>query len=409
MSEPRPSSSPTSSSEPVSSSDAGGRRGELVKKKRKRRTKQGDRSTPVPSVLANPWLRWGGLGALLAVAAALTLLLVVYPSRVRSGEGRVVDLVIPGDESAGALAARLHAAGVIDSEALFALYVRMTGGAGKVAAGAHLLTDDLSPEEVLRRIERKGGAARAKVVIPEGWNRFDIARRLAKEHVCSQKAFEAASADRALLAELALEEDSFEGYLFPATYELAKDSDPKDVVRRLKAEFDRRWGALERDHVLGLAELDRSLGWKRHEIVVLASIIEKEAAVDDERPVIASVFLNRMRDPSFKRKVLQSDPTAGYGCVAMRERIPSCAGYTGKITHDINMDPQNPYGTYVRERLPPGPIANPGTKSLAAVLAPATTRYLYFVARGEGRHAFSETYEGHTTVIKNQKSPPAGP
>lgn len=394
-------SRPDSSSLIASAADAPAK----GRERRKRRTSKSEREVHVSWVHAR-WVRFAAAGALLTVAAALTLMLVVYPSRARSGEGRAVELVVPGDESPATLAARLHAAGLVDNEALFAFYMRLTGGVGRVAPGVHLLTDDLAPEEVARRLERKGGGARAKVVIPEGWSRFDIAKRLAKEHVCSVAAFVDASADRALLQEIGLGGmESAEGYLFPATYEIAKDSDPKDVVRRLKSEFDRRWGALERDHVLGLAELERSLGYRRHEVVILASIVEKEAAVDDERPIIASVFLNRMRDPTFKRKVLQSDPTAGYGCVAMRERIPSCAGYTGKITHDINMDPQNPYGTYVRERLPPGPIANPGTKSLAAVLAPASTRYLYFVARGEGRHAFSETYEAHTTVIKNQKAP----
>ena len=94
----------------------------------------------------------------------------------------------------------------------------------------------------------------------------------------------------------------------------------------------------------------------------MASLVEKEAAVDEERPIIASVFLNRLRDSTFKRKVLQCDPTAGYGCLVLRDKLPACAGYAGKITHAINMDPQNPYSTYTHEGLPPGPDRQPGNQ-----------------------------------------------
>jgi UPF0755 protein len=195
--------------------------------------------------------------------------------------------------------------------------------------------------------------------------------------------------------------DSAEGFLFPATYELAADSDPADVVRRMKAEFDKRYIALDQKHPSGIIDLSSSLGWSMREIVNLASIVEKEAAVDEERPIIAGVFLNRLRDPNFKKHILQSDPTAGYGCLVLRDKLASCAGYAGRITHDINADPDNPYSTYTHEKLPPGPICNPGAKSLEAVMSPAATRYLYFVARGEGRHTFSETFENHAAAVKD--------
>jgi UPF0755 protein len=271
----------------------------------------------------------------------------------------------------------------------------------KVAPGLHFLTDDIGPQELVRRLERLGGATKAKVVIPEGWNRFDIAKRLQALHVTSASSFLDATVDPALLRELGLDGGSAEGFLFPATYDLPRDSDPRDVVRRLKSEFERRFAALEQNHRLGRANLEGSLGWTRREIVTLASMVEKEAAVDEERPIIASVFLNRLRDSSFKRKVLQCDPTSGYGCLIHRDRIPACAGYAGKITHAINSDPLNDYSTYVHEGLPPGPIANPGLKSLQAVLAPSSTRYLYFVARENRRHAFSETLDEHNAAVKD--------
>jgi UPF0755 protein len=251
------------------------------------------------------------------------------------------------------------------------------------------------------------------VVVPEGWNRFDIAARLEKLKVAGKHAFLAAATDPALLKELhldgatdpALAPESAEGFLFPATYELALDTDPRDVVRTLVGAFEKRWGALAAEHQDGLASLDASLGFKRREVVILASIIEKEAAVDDERPIIASVFLNRLLDPAFKPKRLQSDPTSAYGCFAIGQEVPACQGWSGKPTPAINKDPKNRYSTYVRNGLPPGPISNPGSRSIEAVMAPAGTKYLYFVAAGNGRHAFSETLDAHNDAVTRGRSP----
>lgn len=340
------------------------------------------------------------IGAL--VAAAAVYLLVVYPASGGPGAGREVELVFEHDEALSSVLDKLDRAGLVKSPATFAIYARLV--APRVAPGKHLLTDDAGPGELLRRLERMGGAAKAKITIPEGWTRFDIAKRLHKNVVTSEAAFLEATSDPDLLRELAIDGESAEGFLFPATYELAKDSDPRDVVRRLVAEFDKRFAQLDQNHHLGRATLEGALGWGRKEIVTLASMVEKEAAVDEERPIVASVFLNRLRDPSFKRKLLQCDPTAGYGCLVLKDKVPACAGYAGKITHAINFDAANTYSTYLHEGLPPGPIANPGMKSLQAVLAPASTKYLYFVARGEGhRHAFSETIDEHNTAVKDLK------
>jgi UPF0755 protein len=333
------------------------------------------------------------------VLAGAVLLMVVYPARHGPGGGRDVELTVEGDESPGALAARLAAAGLIADPRLFSAYARLSGAQGRLAKGAHLLTDDLSPREVLARLERRGAQAHVRVTFPEGWTRFDFAKRLQANHVCTHREFLGASEDRALLDELHVDGASFEGFLFPATYDLPTDSDAREVVRRLKSEFDRRWFALEQKHPYGVLDLSQTLHWGMREIVILASIIEKEAAVDDERRIIASVFLNRLKDPSFKKKVLQSDPTSAYGCLVMRDKLASCASYNGRVTHDINADPDNPYSTYTHEMLPPGPIANPGAKSIESVMSPAVTRYLYFVARGEGRHTFSETYEAHAAAV----------
>ena len=340
------------------------------------------------------------LAAGLVVLAGIYLTLVFgYAGSRGPGNGREVELDWPGRLSPDDAAERLYAAGLVVHPRLFALYLRATGSTEALRAGRHLLTDDLTPRELVRRMERSAPHDRVKVRIPEGFTRFDIARRLQNSKVCSTQAFLDATVDAELLARLGIAGDSAEGYLFPATYELALDSEAATVVTRMKAEFDKRFERLTRDNATGADYLKTRMGWGTAEIVTMASIVEKEAAHDDERPLIASVFINRLRDPSFTPKRLQSDPTSAYGCVAMGERIGSCRWYTGKVTPDINSDETNPYTTYRHEGLPPGPISNPGEKSVQAVLVPAESHYLYFVARGEGRHTFSETYAQHNEAI----------
>jgi UPF0755 protein len=342
---------------------------------------------------------WAG-----ALAGALTLgvavwLLVLYPSSRGPGAGRAVEVVLPEHPSVDELVSALADAGVIDRPKLFASWLRATGGTGAVVGGRHLLTDDASPSEIVARVERRGGARTARVTFPEGWTRFDFARRLEERRVVSIRAFLDATVHADLLRELGIEGDSCEGFLFPATYELSLDSDAADVVRRMKREFDRRWDVLARGHAATLTEVMTETHLTVRDVVTLASMVEKEAVVDDERALIASVFLNRLRDPAFHPRHLECDPTASYGCLVVPEKASSCATFTGKATAAIEHDPDNPYSTYTHEGLPPGPIASPGAKSLEAVMAPASSRFVFFVAKGEGRHAFSETYAGHVENV----------
>jgi UPF0755 protein len=335
-----------------------------------------------------------------AAFAASLWLFVLYPSSRGSGQGRGVEVVIVRDPTPGGLAAALASAGLVSSPRLFALWVRATGGTSAVVAGKHLLTDDAGPRELMARLERRASAGTARVTFPEGWNRFDMARRLQDKQVVPLRDFLDATTNAALLREIGVEGDSAEGFLFPATYDLPFDSDARDVVRRMKREFDRRWDILSRSRGASLNDVMTSARLGIRDVVTLASMVEKEAVADDERPIIASVFLNRLRDPAFHPKRLECDPTAAYGCLVAGERAPTCADFVGKATAPIEHDPGNPYSTYTHEGLPPGPIANPGARSLEAAMAPATTRFFFFVARGEGRHAFSETYEAHLGAIK---------
>ncbi len=334
------------------------------------------------------------------MASVAAWFFVLYPSDRGVGGGRGVEIVLPPAPSASDLATRLASAGVLSTPHLFALWVWATGGTRSVIEGVHLLTDDASPREVMARLERRGFTGSVRVTLPEGWTRFEIARRLQDKDVVPLRAFLDATTDEALLRELGILGDSAEGFLFPATYDLALDSDARDVVRRLKREFDHRWDIASRGHSASLTDVMTSANLSVRDVVTLASMVEKEAVVDDERPLIASVFLNRLRDPAFHPKHLECDPTASYGCLVAPEKAASCAGFAGKATAAIEHDPGNAYSTYTHEGMPPGPIANPGSKSLDAAMAPALTHYFFFVARGEGRHTFSETYDAHLAAVR---------
>jgi UPF0755 protein len=385
-------------------------RGEGSKGSRRRRKRRKTPATtpsgrPAPRILARSPGRWIAGGLALVAFAASTWLFLLYPAERGPGEGRAVELVIPHAPGASDLAALLGDAGLVSSPHLFALWVRVTGGTGGVVEGTHLLTDDATPRELMARLERHPGGGSAKVTFPEGWTRFDMARRLQDRHVVSLREFLVATTDPALLHDLGLTGDSAEGFLFPATYDLSLDSDARDVVRRMKREFDRRWDIVSHAHSATLNDVMTSASLGVREVVTLASMVEKEAAVDDERPIIASVFLNRLRDPAFHPRRLECDPTASYGCLVAPEKAPSCAGFTGKATAAIEHDPDNPYSTYTHEGLPPGPIANPGSRALEAVMAPAVTRYFYFVAKGDGHSTFSETYEAHSGAVRDAGHP----
>ena len=354
------------------------------------------------------WGKWAAIGGGALLFGVTLWLYVLYPASGGPNEGREAEVVITSEDTAGSIADKLEEAGLLSSPRLFAFYVSLSGGAGGIVRGSHFLSDDASPGELLARLERRASERRVKVIFPEGWNRFQMAKRLEEKRICRLRAFLNATLDKDLMKRLRVEGDSMEGYLFPATYELAPDSDPAAVVTQMKEEFERRFSAVEQRHASQVADLARTHKFGTREIVVLASLVEKEAAVDEDRPLIASVFLNRLgADLGFAPKFLNCDPTAAYGCTLLKAgelagEIPSCAEYAGKPTPAINNDLRNPYGTYKKEGLPPGPIANPGTKSLEAVMGAPVTRFLYFVAvGGDRRHTFSETLGAHTAVIRD--------
>jgi UPF0755 protein len=332
--------------------------------------------------------------------AAVFALLAVYPHVERPGDGAHVRVSLVGAEGPEAVATRLHEAGVLDHPRLFAMYLRFIAPEARPREPELLLPNDLNPAALAVRVLEGFGEFEVRVTIPEGWNRFEIGKRLADAGACDQDLFLEATRDRALLSELGVEAESAEGYLFPDTYRFRSHSDPRTVVRRMVRTFHLKTKPLFERHADTLARYARDDGMSAHDVLTLASIVEKEAAVRDERPRIAGVFWNRLRSETFRPpRRLQADPTVTYGCIAERERAPSCRDYDGRITRAMLEDRENLYNTYRHSGLPPGPISNPGLGSIEAVLDPEEHDYLFFVAKGRGRHFFSADLKTHEKAI----------
>jgi UPF0755 protein len=309
-----------------------------------------------------------------------------------------VGIVWPPGAGATSGAELLASSGVVQGALKTRILLWLGGAVVDVEPGDHLLGDALTPVEVLRRLGRLSSRARANVTLPEGFTQFQVAERLQSGGICSKQSFLAAASDARLLRELGVFGPSAEGYLFPATYELFTNARAATVVATLVREGKRRLSPLLAKHAAAMDRLEQEHGWSERDVLILASIVEREAAVPEEQPLIASVFFNRLRDPTFRpSRMLQSDPTALYGCL-LSPHLASCDG-GGRVTARMVRDRDNPYNTYRHPGLPPGPIANPGAAAIEAVLAPAQTDYLFFVARGRGRHAFSRTLAEHEAAI----------
>lgn len=338
-----------------------------------------------------------GLALLLGAASAVAF----WSWSRRAGErGSVLGIHLRGDESAGELRALLEGAGLLDEPRLFEAFALVTRARSRLEAGPHLLRRGLSPAELVARLTRSTTRAVAKVTIPEGYNRFQIAERLEKLEVASARVFLERSSDAAKLRALGVKAPTAEGYLFPATYEFFVDSDPDLLLATLVKETKKRLERLLERHPGRLEELARVEGWGEREVLTLASVIEKEAADSREHGNIASVFFNRLHDPSFRpRRMLQSDATAAYGCLVARSEIETCRDYRGLVSPAMLRDASNPYNTYKHPGLPPGPIANPSESAIVSVLDPPETPYFFFVAGAAKRHVFSRTLSEHERAI----------
>ena len=338
--------------------------------------------------------------AWLAGSGLLAWALLVFPHQAAAARGRDTALSLPNAASVDDVAKALASAGVTTRPGLLAFYLRALDVTPRLRAGWVVANPSLSPALHLPRIATGYGTASVDVVIPEGFTSFDVATRLERFTVAPREALLAAMRDPALLTALGIPAQSAEGYLFPALYRLPVDSPPERVIARMVGTFRTRTKALFEPYAR--AEVATPVSQlTTHQLVTLASIIEREARAPEERPTIAGVFTNRLFEPDFRPRRLQADPTVAYGCLVHGQSVPSCRDFDGRrITPAMVRDPQNPYSTYRHDGLPPGPICNPGLSALSAAVAPERHDYFYFVAKGGGRHAFSHSLDEHNRNIR---------
>lgn len=312
--------------------------------------------------------------ALAVVALTTEAWQVLTPTTALRNGPRVVE--IPANAGLRGVAAVLREHDIIRSPAGFIALSAMRGQARRLKAGEYEFPQGAATPEVLARIA--AGAVRRHLVLhPEGATVAELARTLETARLAAARDVERAATDRAFLSTLGIDAPSLEGYLFPDSYQFVRGMTAEAILARL---VQRLRSKLTPD-LLARAE---ERGLSTHQLLTFASIVEREAVIPEERPLIAAVFWNRLS----REMRLQADPTVQYA--VRRER--------GTLTRaDLEIDDR--YNTYRYAGLPPGPIASPGLSSIEAVLNPAPVPYLYFVAMDDRRHEFSVTLEQHRAAV----------
>jgi UPF0755 protein len=316
-------------------------------------------------------VRHGRAGARLAAAGALVLSGLI--AACGSSNDRSVRVTVPPGSSFAAAVDSLARAGIISSPRIFRLYASARGRDRDLKAGTYVFEPGSSWNDVLDALTRGKGLVHT-VTIPEGFALSSIAQTVGRALSVPPESIVSAAADSALRRRLDVPTPTLEGYLFPDTYTFAAGTSPQEVVRMLVARFERVWKPEWNARA-------QELAMSRHDILTLASIIEKEARLAEERPVISAVYHNRLKIGM----LLQADPTVQYALGKHVDRV---------MYKDLEVDSR--YNTYKHTGLPPGPIASPGAASIEAALYPASVPYLYFVAHPDGHHEFRQTFAEHT-------------
>ena len=301
-----------------------------------------------------------------------------------SADSSVVQFTIEAGETSSTIATRLKRLNLIQEERTFRLFVRYLGVDDELEAGDYELRRNMNLEEIVARLQH-GQSRAATITIPEGWRLEQIAQLSAREGLADEGEFLALAQtgefDYAFLADRpAGSPSSLEGFLFPETYQVSENTDTRGFIDLLLRTFDQR---ITPDMRQRAQEARLTI----YEVVALASIVEREAVVDEERPIIASVYLNRINRGMY----LQSDPTVQYA----KGYSAETGRWWNSMLQEEAQTVNSPYNTFLYPGLPPGPICSPGLASIQAVLYPAETPYLFFFSKGDGTHAFSETYEEH--------------
>lgn len=340
-------------------------------------------SAPAPARPRRLWLRaLGALVVLGAVVAGACLWAVIHAFSPAAEAAAPVRFEVRPGASLRSVAEALEAQGVIRSALALRGLARWQGSEGRLHSGEY----ELSPAWDLARVLEQmveGRVITYPVTLPEGIAAVEIAARIEEAGLAPAAELIAIVRDPASAAAFGVEGPTLEGYLFPETYHLPRGMSPRQIVQTLVDQFLRVWREIE--------PRARARGMSMREVVTLASIVEKETGVGGERPLVASVFLNRLR----RGMRLESDPTTIYG-------IPD---FDGNLKRAHLEDEGNAWNTYRIAGLPPTPIASPGAASLRAVVEPAESDYLFFVSRNDGSHVFASSFAEHVhNVNRFQRS-----
>ena len=285
------------------------------------------------------------------------------------------------------VAIALKKAGLISNIFYFKILAGLRGESTKVQSGEYVFQNGISNWGILNTLVQ-GKTRLHQITFPEGYNIYEMAVALAKRHFLKPKAFISLCHNSDLIYELLSENrHSLEGYLFPDTYYIPKPVDPEALIRKMVQGFLKVYSQLSKEE--GAKAGFGPLRLNRHKAVILASIVEKETGLAKERPLIASVFYNRLQN----KMRLESDPTILYGMMG------EAGGLISLNIRKKDILKKTPYNTYRVSGFPAGPISNPGAHSLQAVLEPENSPFFYFVSRNDGSHIFSKTYQEHKRAV----------
>jgi UPF0755 protein len=300
-----------------------------------------------------------------------------------------VTFIVETGETAASIAARLEELDLITDATLFRRFLQYHGLDASLEAGEYQLRRNMNMREIAEALQHSR-MQEVAITIPEGWRAEQVADLLTAENIMDGSVFLAAvrqgvAIDHPLLADRPAGV-SLEGYLFPETYRLPAQAAPEDLLTRMLDTMQARLP-------IGWEGIASAHGLTFYEVLIVASIVEREAVVPEERPTIASVYLNRLEQGMY----LQADPTVQY---AMGYQPETGQWWKTPVTLEEYENVNSPYNTYLYPGLPPGPICSPGASSILAVLQPAQTTYLFFLGRGDGSHVFAETYEEHQRNVQ---------
>jgi UPF0755 protein len=327
-------------------------------------------------------------GLLLGVAVPISRMafFAFIPFETNSEEAKVIQ--VQKGQNPNDITKLLVSNGIISDGKTFIWLGRIARQWKYIKAGEYQVSPNMSPLEIFS-ILTSGVSVAHPITVREGENMYEVADDLVSKGLVDRGQFIHLCTDTTFMKSLGIFKETppptLEGYLFPETYFFNKTMSANDLIRQMVRHFSSYWGKAQDERA-------QQLGMTRHQVLTLASIIEKETGAPEERPIISSVFHNRLE----KGMRLQSDPTTIYG---MWER------YEGKI-HRSDLNAKNAYNTYAIQALPAGPIANPGREAIQAALFPTQSAFLYFVSHNDGTHEFSRTLEEHNRAVKKYQLDP---